>query len=379
MRVDFDCVIAGAGAIGLAIGRQMAASGRSTLILEAADALGTHTSSRNSEVIHAGFYYPPGSLKAESCVRGRAKLYDYCNRRGVAFRKIGKLVVACSPTEEAVLHGLLERGAANGVAGLRLMSRAAVTQVEPELSCSLGLWSPETGIVDSHAYMAALETDLLEMDGIALLRSPITGGRCEQDHVVLEVGGAEPTTVTAALFVNAAGLYAPDVARAIADWPDAALPEPRYAKGVYYTMSGRCPFSHLIYPVPADGGLGIHLTLDLAGQARFGPDVEWVDAIDYRTDTLRTSTFEAEIRRYWPALPSGRLHPAYAGVRPKVAIGGTLAQDFVLRGPAEHAGAPLIALYGIESPGLTASLDLADRAMALVGEAIDARETEHVH
>lgn len=368
MVTDFDCVIAGAGVVGLAIARRMAMAGRSTLVLDAGEAIGTHTSSRNSEVVHAGFYYPTGSLKAESCIQGRRKLYDYCASRGVECRKLGKLVVATCREDEAVLQGLIARGAANGVEGLELWTREQVAGIEPELQCTHALWSPETGIVDSHNLMAAFETDLLDHGGMIILHSPIIGGRCEADHVVVDVGGAEPATITAAMFVNAAGLRAPALPATFANWPDANLPRSRYAKGTYFAMSGRCPFSHLIYPVPVAGGLGVHLTLDLGGQARFGPDVQWIDEVDYQTDDSLADIFEAEVRRYWPALPHGVLHPSYAGVRPKVTIDGELVQDFILRGPAEHAGAPIIALYGIESPGLTASLDLADRAMALIGE-----------
>lgn len=368
MAIDFDCVIAGAGVIGLAVAHRMALSGRSTLVLEAADAIGTHTSSRNSEVVHAGLYYQSGTLKAASCTQGRRKLYDYCDLRGVAYRKIGKFVVATRPDEEAVLHALLDRGATNGVEGLELVGPGSLAHVEPALASTLALWSPETGIIDSHGLMASLELELLDRGGLVVAHAPIVGGHCEQNHVVIEVGGREPTTIATTLFVNAAGLQAPAVSASIANWPDPALPTPRYAKGVYFAMSGRCPFSHLIYPVPVAGGLGVHLTLDLGGQARFGPDVQWIDQVEYGIDGRLGSVFENEVRRYWPGLPEGALHPAYAGVRPKVMSAGKLAQDFILRGPAYHAGAPLIAFYGIESPGLTASLDLADRALAMLGE-----------
>ena len=368
-----DAVVIGAGVVGLAIGRALAQRGLETIVLERAGAIGTGTSSRNSEVIHAGIYYATGSLKARLCVAGRVQLYAYCESHGVDHRRCGKLLVATTEAQRARLGRIAEQAARNGVHDLRLLDAEAVHALEPELNAVAALHSPSTGIVDSHGLMLALLGDL-EADGGALaLLSPALSVAADGggSHVVT-VGGEAPMELAAAIVVNAAGLWAPALAASIAGLAPEQVPRARYAKGHYFSLAGRVPFSHLIYPVPEDAGLGVHLTLDLAGQARFGPDVEWIepatpDAIDYRVDATRAPAFEAEIRRYWPGLPAGALLPAYSGVRPKLQAQGEGAHDFVLQGPREHGIEGLVNLYGIESPGLTSSLALADEVLSRLG------------
>jgi L-2-hydroxyglutarate oxidase LhgO len=361
-----DAVVIGAGVVGLAVGRALALRGLETVVLERANAIGTGTSSRNSEVIHAGIYYATGSLKALMCVRGREQLYDYLESHNVAHRRCGKLLVATSPAQQASLAEIQAQAARNGVQDLRLLDAHALQVMEPELSALGALHSPSTGIVDSHGLMLALLGDLEANGGALALLSPVEGVACGDDTHVVAVGGEAPSELQARVLVNAAGLWAPDLASRFAGLAPADVPPARYAKGNYFSLTGRAPFSHLIYPVPEAAGLGVHLTLDLAGQARFGPDVEWIspasaDAIDYRVDVQRIAGFEAAIRRYWPGLPPGALQPAYSGVRPKLDRPGEA--DFVLHGPAEHGVRGLVNLYGIESPGLTASLALADEVL----------------
>lgn len=355
-----DCVVAGAGVIGLAVARALALAGREVIVLEATDAIGTVTSSRNSEVIHAGIYYPAGSLMARLCVQGRRMLYAYCAERGVGHARCGKLIVATDETEDERLHGIRARAAANGVDDLRSLTAAEARALEPNLSCTSALLSPSTGILDSHGYMLALQGDAEEAGASVVLRSPVGSGRVVDGRIEIEVSGAEPMRLRCNLLVNAAGLAAPALARRIEGMPPALVPRERFAKGSYFAISGRSPFSRLIYPVPVPGGLGVHLTIDLGGQARFGPDVEWMDAIDYDVDPERADVFYAAVRRYWPGLPDGALQPSYAGVRPKISGPGEAARDFVIQGPPDHGAAGLVNLFGIESPGLTASLALAD-------------------
>jgi len=364
-------VVIGAGVVGLAVGRALARSGFETIVLERANAIGTGTSSRNSEVIHAGIYYPAGSLKARLCVQGRTQLYAFCDSHGVSHRRCGKLVVATSPQQHAALQDTREKAAANGVA-LSWLDADAARALEPALSCSAALLSPETGIVDSHGLMLALQGDLERHGGALALQSPVLGVQCGSDAHVVEVGGEMPISLSARIVVNAAGLWAPGLAAAERGLPGAQRPQAFYAKGNYFSLAGRAPFGRLIYPVPEQAGLGVHLTLDLAGQARFGPDVQWLetgdpDAIDYRVDPARADGFYAEIRRYWPGLRDGALQPAYSGVRPKLQGPGAPAGDFVLQGPAEHGVRGLLNLFGIESPGLTASLALADEVLRRLG------------
>ncbi len=367
-----DAVVVGAGVVGLAIGRALALRGLETVVLERASAIGTGTSSRNSEVIHAGIYYPGGSLKARLCVSGRALLYRYCETHGVEHRRCGKLLVATGEAQRGRLAQIQAQAERNGVHDLRALDAAEARALEPELAAVAALHSPSTGIVDSHGLMLALQGDLEAHGGALALRSPALSVAREGAAHVVEIGGEAPMALGARLVVNAAGLWAPGVAAAIAGLAPQQVPTARYAKGNYFALAGRAPFSRLIYPVPEEAGLGVHLTLDLAGQARFGPDVEWIapatpDAIDYRVDAQRAAAFEAEIRRYWPGLPAGALQPAYSGVRPKLHVAGAAAQDFVLQGPADHGVAGLLNLYGIESPGLTASLALADEALSRLG------------
>jgi L-2-hydroxyglutarate oxidase LhgO len=364
-----DAVVIGAGVVGLAIGRALALRGLETIVLERTNAIGTGTSSRNSEVIHAGLYYPTGSLKARLCVRGRAQLYAYLDAHGIAHRRCGKLLVATSAVQQARLGDIQAQAARNGVDDLRLLDAAALRAMEPELNAVAALHSPSTGIVDSHGLMLALLGDLRAQGGALALLSPAQAVVCGQDAHVVQVGGDQASELQARWVVNAAGLWAPDLAARIGGLAPQHVPTARYAKGHYFALAGRAPFSRLIYPVPEDAGLGVHLTLDLAGQARFGPDVEWItpaspDAIDYRVDPTRAAAFEAAIRRYWPALPPNALQPAYSGVRPKLQQPGEAAHDFVLQGPAEHGVRGLLNLYGIESPGLTASLAIADEVVS---------------
>lgn len=360
-----DCVVIGAGVIGLAVARQLAARGREVIILEAESAFGTGISARNSEVIHAGIYYPAGSLKARLCVAGRRQLYDYCTERGIPHRRCGKLIVATDAAQIGELDAIAARARANGVDDLQALSRAAARELEPALECHAALLSPATGIVDSHALMLALLGDA-ERDGAVLaLQSRVLGGRGVNDGVVLQVdSGGTRSELLAAAVVNCAGLGAQAIARALAGLPAASVPPLHYAKGNYCTLAGRAPFTRLIYPVPEAAGLGVHLTLDLGGQARFGPDVEWIDAIDYAVDPRRADAFAAEVRRYWPQLPDGALQPAYAGIRPKPHAPGEPARDFLVSGPAQHGLAGLVNLYGIESPGLTSCLALAGHVVA---------------
>ena len=354
-----DCVVVGAGVIGLAVARALAVAGREVLVLEAAEGIGTETSSRNSEVIHAGIYYPPGSLMARFCVAGRRALYDFCRDRGVPHRNCGKLIVATSAEEDGKLAGIKARAEANGVEGMRVLSAAEARALEPNLSCTSALLSPATGIVDSHAYMLALQGEAEAGGAMVVFLSPVVAARAGRGGIEVEVGGAEPVTLRCRLLVNAAGLHAPALARRIAGMPAERVPTGYYAKGNYFTLAARAPFSRLIYPVPVPGGLGVHLTIDLGGQARFGPDVEWIDTLDYTVDPRRADGFYAAVRRYWPALPDGALQPGYAGIRPKITAPGAPAADFVVQGPQTHGVPGLVNLFGIESPGLTASLALA--------------------
>ena len=359
-----DAVVVGAGAVGLAVARELALRGRETIVLEAESGIGNGISSRNSEVIHAGIYDAAGSFKAGLCVAGRRLLYPYCEAHGVGHRRCGKLVVAATPAQVETLRSIERRAAGNGVEGLRWLSGDAARELEPALAGEAALLSTVTGIIDSHALMLAYQGDLERAGGTVVLRSPLEGATVVRDAFVLRIGGASPFEIETGMLVNSTGLHAPRVAHRIDGLAPAHVPATWFAKGNYYALAGRSPFTHLVYPVPEPGGLGVHLTLDLAGQARFGPDVKWLEArspeaIDYTVDPTRSALFYAAIRRYWPGLKDGTLAPAYSGARPKLQGPGQPASDFVLQGPATHGVAGLMNLYGIESPGLTASLAIA--------------------
>jgi L-2-hydroxyglutarate oxidase LhgO len=362
-RAEVDCVVIGAGVIGLACARRIAHSGREVLILEAEGDIGSGVSARNSEVIHAGIYYPTGSLKARLCVAGRDKLYAYCADHGVTARKVGKLVVATASEQLPALHKLMEQAQANGVDDLALLTADQARKLEPRLACIAAFHSPSTGIIDTHGLMLSLLGEA-EARGAALARhAPVERGWLEDDgRITLQVGGPDPMQVTARALVNAAGLGAQEIARTLQGYPADRIPPLHYAKGNYFSLSGPSPFSRLIYPMPEAAGLGVHLTLDLAGQARFGPDVEWIDSLDYDVDPRRGDAFYAAIRTYWPQLRDGALQPAYAGIRPKIQAPGTAAADFLIDGPEVHGLPGQVHLYGIESPGLTSSLAVADEA-----------------
>ena len=359
-----EAVVIGAGVVGLAVARALALAGREVVVLEAEDAIGAHTSSRNSEVIHAGIYYPAGSLKARSCVEGRRRLYGYCVERGVPHRRCGKLIVATDPAQVDELGRIRARAHANGATDVEFISREQALAMEPELSLVAALYSPSTGIIDSHALMLAYLGEAENHGAMLALKSRFEKGFVRENGIEIHVRGSDP--VTAGILVNSAGLRSPTVAKRIEGYPAERAPRELYAKGNYYSLTRRAPFTHLVYPVPEPGGLGVHVTLDLAGQARFGPDVEWVERIGYEVDPRRAERFYSAIRRYWPGLPDDALAPGYAGIRPKIAGPGEPAADFVVQGPNEHGVPGLVNLFGIESPGLTASLALADHVAALV-------------
>jgi len=359
-----QCVVVGAGLVGLAVARALARAGREVVILEAEGAIGTHTSSRNSEVVHAGIYYPKGSLKARACVQGRRLLYDYCASHGVPHRRCGKLIVATSDAQVGDLQSIRRKAHENGVTDVVEISAGEAMRMEPALHCVAALHSPSTGIVDSHALMLAYLGDAEAAGAMLGLKSTLEKVVFTGQDFELQIG---ETRIRTAMLVNSAGLRAPSIARLIEGFPAGQIPPELYAKGNYYSLAGRPPFSRLVYPVPEPGGLGVHVTLDMGGQARFGPDVEWVERISYEVDPRRADRFYAAIRRYWPGLPDGALAPGYAGIRPKISAPGEPAADFIVQGPAEHGLPGLVNLFGIESPGLTASLALADDVVKLFG------------
>ncbi|MES2413616.1 MAG: NAD(P)/FAD-dependent oxidoreductase [Pseudomonadota bacterium] len=352
---EVDCVVVGAGVVGLAVARAFALQGREVLVLEAASAIGTGTSSRNSEVIHAGIYYPRGSLKARLCVEGKQLLYDYCEARGIGHSRCGKLIVATSAQQVAQLQAIVARASGNHVHDLVLLTREEARAMEPQLECAAAILSPGTGIVDSHALMLALQGDIENAGGVIAFNSPLSAGQCSAAGITLRT--EEGMCLRAKTLVNAAGLYAPTLASRFDGLAAKFVPPAWYAKGNYFSLSGRSPFSRLIYPVPEAAGLGVHLTIDLGGQARFGPDVQWVtSADDLVVDPARGDAFYAEVRKYWPALADGALQPGYAGIRPKLHGPQDAVADFAIQGPHEHGVPGLVNLFGIESPGLTSSL-----------------------
>jgi L-2-hydroxyglutarate oxidase LhgO len=360
---NVDIVVVGAGVVGLAVARALAVAGREVLILEAAESFGTGTSSRNSEVIHAGIYYPCGSLKARFCVAGRDRLYRFCEQHGIPHHRCGKLIVAASVSQQTELQKIRAAAHANGVE-LELWEGGRAIALEPQLRCVGALHSPLTGIVDSHSYMLALLGQAENHGATLVCESAVTALRLEKDGVVLAINGEEPA-LRARTLINSAGIQAPQISALIEGFPAEHVPRAYFAKGNYFTLGGRSPFSRLVYPVPEPGGLGVHLTLDLAGRARFGPDVQWVDAPDYTVDPRRAQKFYAAIRTYWPALADGALQPAYAGIRPKISAPSAPAADFRIDGPEVHGVAGVVNLFGIESPGLTASLAIADEVAGI--------------
>ncbi|MSP68261.1 MAG: NAD(P)/FAD-dependent oxidoreductase [Alphaproteobacteria bacterium] len=367
MVENVDCAVIGAGVIGLAVARALSQRGRDVVVLEAAGQIGTEISSRNSEVIHAGIYYTPGSLKARSCVGGRDALYRYAALHGVAHRRCGKLIVATAPDQLPGLAAIRSQAAACGVHDLRSLSAEEARELEPAVRCIGAVLSPSTGIIDSHGFMLALQGDAEAQGAMIAFHSRVVGGRMgpreKRLEVATEAGGM---TLAARAVVNATGLHAPPVARSFDGLPPALIPGQFFAKGSYFMLAGRSPFQHLVYPLPSDAYLGLHVTLDLAGAARFGPDHQWIERIDYDVDPGRAEIFYAAIREYYPALADGALLPGYAGIRPKIHAPGTPAPDFGVQGPGEHGIPGLVNLFGIESPGLTSALPLADTVADLL-------------
>lgn len=361
-----DCVVVGAGVVGLAVARRLAQDGHETLLLERHDAFGTETSARNSEVVHAGIYYAAGSLKASLCVTGREQLYEYCRLKGILHRRYGKLIVATDDAQARELDGIAAAAARNGVTDLRRLDAAEAIRLEPALSCTAALLSPSTGIIDTHGLMLALLGDLENAGGMLVLDTAVSALRPTPEGVEVLLGQDPEPALRARWVINSAGLEACQVASRIDGLPPQFVPKPRYAKGNYFTLEGRAPFSRLVYPVPEPGGLGVHLTLDLDGRARFGPDVEWIEAPEYSVDPRRADAFYARIRRYWPALKDGALNPAYSGVRPKIEWPAGIATDFRIDDPSVHGVPGIVNLLGIESPGLTAALAIGDYVAARV-------------
>ncbi|WP_374312385.1 NAD(P)/FAD-dependent oxidoreductase [Dongia sp.] len=374
-----DFLVIGAGVVGLAIARRLARAGREVIIVDSGSSIGSETSSRNSEVIHAGIYYPTGSLKAQLCVSGRRALYRYCATRGVPHSQIGKLLVATDENQRPTLEALANKALANGVEDLHILSVAAAKAMEPELHCVAALLSPSTGIIDSHQLMLSYLGDAENAGAALSLRTPVIRGMRKSDHWQIGLGGDEPDDIKTRHVVNAAGLQASQVARALGLAPD-RVPATHFAKGNYFTLQGgKPPFSRLVYPMPEPGGLGVHVTLDLGGQVRFGPDVEWIDKIDYSLDPDRAAKFYPAIRRYYPALADNSLVPAYCGIRPKLSRDPRADSDFLIASEADHGAPGLVCLYGIESPGLTASLALAERVAAGLGVPPSAEDAELFH
>jgi L-2-hydroxyglutarate oxidase LhgO len=362
-----DALVVGAGVIGLAIARELAQAGREVIVIDQAEGIGTGTSSRNSEVIHAGLYYPPQSLKAKLCVEGRHALYAYCAERGIAHRRCGKLVIAVDHSERPALEALHAQALANGVSDAHLIDGTAARAMEPALNAVAALHSPSTGIIDSHAFMLALQGDAEDGGALFAFHSPFESAAVTRDGFDVSVGGAEPMRLSTRLLINAAGLQASEVASRIDGLDPRHIPKTRFCKGHYFALTSRAPFSRLVYPMHNRAGLGVHFTLDLGGQGKFGPDVEWLPdgaAEDYVVDVSRADGFARDIRRYWPALADNALAPAYSGLRPKIVGPDEAAADFRIDGPEVHGLPGLVNLFGIESPGLTASLSLAARVFS---------------
>ncbi|MFM7008910.1 MAG: NAD(P)/FAD-dependent oxidoreductase [Betaproteobacteria bacterium] len=365
MSTDIDCIVVGAGVVGLAIARALAQSGREVMVVEAAEGIGTGTSARNSEVIHAGIYYPAGSLKAKLCVQGRHMLYAYCAEKGVSHKRIGKLIVATSEEEIAKLDDILSKARVNGVDDMELLSASQAQALEPALFCTAALLSPSTGIIDSHGLMLAYQGDAENAGAQCVFHTPLLSGEVRSEGGFnLQFGGSDAMQLSCNVLINASGLHAPTLARRIRGIPEASIPTEYLCKGSYFTLQGRAPFTRLIYPTPHHAGLGVHLTLDLGGQAKFGPDTEWIDKVDYDIDASRCDGFYEAVRTYWPGMPDASLTPGYTGIRPKVSGPHEPAADFMIVGPATHGVPGLVNLFGIESPGLTSSLAIAQETLA---------------
>lgn len=362
MNEKVDVIVIGAGVIGLAIARAFAIAGREVLVLESSNTIGSGTSSRNSEVIHAGIYYPPGSLKAELCVNGRDMLYEYCQSHGVTHKKVGKLIVANTNDEIPDLKKLLKTGIENGVSDLEMIDAEKLHEMEPALKGVAAIYSPSTGLIDSHGLMLSLQGDLENAGGVIAFKSPVIGGVINKNDVALSVGGDEPIEISANVVINSAGHGAWDIAGNIKGLNKKTIPPHHMAKGNYFLLSGPAPFTHLIYPLPGSSSLGCHYTMDLGGQGRFGPDVEWVDELEYSVDPAREISFYKSIKNYWPHIPAGSLSPGYSGIRPKVQAPGEEAQDFVFH---ELGSGRLINLFGMESPGLTACLAIGEKVFSM--------------
>lgn len=357
-----DCVVVGAGVVGLATARALALAGREVLLLEAETQAGTATSARNSGVIHAGLYYTPGSFKARFCVAGNHALYDYCKQRGIEHQNCGKLIVANGDTEEQVLLHLLERAHVNDVYGVRMISSDEARKMEPEVRCTAALHCPTSGIVDQHPYMLALQGDMENAGGTLVCDCRVVSLARLPNGFLVKTGGAAATEIEARFVVNSAGLGAVDLLNRIEGYPPSRIPKLHYGRGNYFTVAARSPFKHLIYPVPHAAGLGIHATLDLGKRVRFGPDVEWIDHIDYSVNVARAPLFYQAIRRYWPKLADGALMPDYTGIRPKLHGAGEPQPDFRIESSSDHHIPGLVNLLGIESPGLTSALAIGDYA-----------------
>lgn len=365
MITDIDCIVIGAGVVGLAIARALAMSGREVMVVEAAEGIGTGTSSRNSEVIHAGIYYPAGSLKAKLCVQGRHLLYAYCAEKGVAHKRIGKLIVATSQEEIPKLTDILHKARVNGVDDMELLTAAQAQALEPALFCTAALLSPSTGIIDSHGLMLAYQGDAENAGAQCVFHTPLESGKVRREGgFELQFGGAEAMSLSCNVLINASGLHAPTLARRIEGIPASSIPTEYLCKGSYFTLQSRAPFTRLIYPTPHHAGLGVHLTLDLGGQAKFGPDTEWIDKVDYDIDPSRCDGFYEAVRSYWPGMQDGSLSPSYTGIRPKISGPHEPAADFMIAGPETHGVSGLVNLFGIESPGLTSSLAIAQETLA---------------
>lgn len=364
---QIECVIIGAGVVGLSIARALALEGRDVLIIEKEDAFGLHTSSRNSEVIHAGIYYPKDSLKAQLCVEGKQLLYEYCNLRSIPHKRTGKLIVATEDFEIETVKQYIDKASDNGVDDLIWLSQSEVAELEPEVSSVGAVFSPSTGIIDSHSYMMSLLGDTENAGGLVVYQTSIASIKPQGNKFIVKTTGLNAHEIKASVVINAAGLYACDVARTIAELDETSIPQPYYAKAHYYSLSGRNPFTHLVYPVARKASLGVHVTVDMGGAARFGPDLDWIEGIDYSFDESRKQLFYDAIRRYWPSVRRDQLQPGYTGIRPKISGPNEPAADFLIQSYEDHQMKGLINLFGIESPGLTASLAIAE----LVGRQIE--------